>query len=156
VTLTTLAIHAEVWLQEELGAQRTLLDVLGRIEAAARTGTGPELARAGEELEGALAGTGARDGRRGALLARLAAVLGLSAGGVTLSQLSARLSGEGIDTTRLERMRAELRELVASVLRASRRTAALAQYHRGFFEELCRILRLGAPSSEGHLVDARA
>jgi hypothetical protein len=73
-----------------------------------------------------------------------------------MAGLSERLAAQGIDTTRLEPMRAELRELARSVLRASRRLAALAQYHRGFLEELCQCLRDGSPSSEGNLVDARA
>ena len=36
MTLETLAIHTEAWLQEELGAQRAVLTVLERLEAAAR------------------------------------------------------------------------------------------------------------------------
>jgi hypothetical protein len=156
VTLATLAIHAESWLQEELGAQRALLAVLTRIEAAARGGNTAELTSSGSELERLLAGSGARDGRRAALLARLATALGLPAEGLTMTKVCARLAAEGIDTTRLEPMRAELKEVAGSVLQVSRRTAALAQYHRGFLEELCQCLRLGSESSEGHLVDARA
>jgi len=156
MTLATLAIHAEAWLQEELGAQRALLALLERIEAAACAGASAELASSGHELEAHLAGTGARDARRTTLFARLAAALGLPAAGVTMTGLCARLAALGIDTTRLEPMRTELRELARSVLRTSRRLAALAQYHRGFLEELCQLLRAGSPSSEGHLVDARA
>ena len=156
MTLATLAIHAEAWLQEELGAQRAILAVLTTIEAAARAGDTTELTSSGRELERLLAGSGARDGRRAALFARLAAALGLPGEGLTMTKLCARLAAQGIDTTRLEPMRAELREVVRSVLQASRRMAALAQYHRGFLEELCQLLRVGSPGSEGHLVDARA
>lgn len=156
MTLATLAIHAEAWLQEELAAQRAIVVALSKIEAAARAGEGAELASSGRELADLLAGTGARDGRRAALMARLASALGLASGGVTLPELCARLAEEGLDTARLEPMRAELSEVARSVLQASRRMAALAQYHRGFFEELCQVLRLGAQSSEGHLVDAQA
>ena len=156
MTLATLAIHAEAWLQEELGAQRAILAVLARIEAAACAAASADLTSSGRELERLLTGAGARDGRRAALLARLGAALGGPAEGLTMTRLCARLGAQGIDTTRLEPMCAELREAARSVLQASRRMAALAQYHRGFFEELCRLLQVGSPSSEGHLVDARA
>ena len=156
MTLATLAIHAESWLQEELGAQRSMLDVLGRIEGAARSGKGPELAAAGHELEGLLAGTAPREARRAALLAKLGAALGLAVPAVTLTTLSLRLAEHGLETARLESLRAELHETVTAVMHASRRMAALAQYHRGFFEELCQLLSAGAPTEQGHLVDARA
>jgi hypothetical protein len=156
MTLATLAIHVEAWLQEEVGAQRALLAILERVEAAACKGSGADLASSGRELEACLAATSRRDARRSALFARLATALGLAPEGLTMSGLCARLAAQEIDTTRLEPMRAELRELVRSVVRSSRRLAALAQYHRGFLEELCQCLRVGSPSSEGHLLDARA
>ena len=155
MTLTTLAIHVEAWLQAELGAQRSILAALARIEAAARAGSSAELASSGHELEGLLAPAGARDGRRAALLAKLATALDLPLQGVTLSGLFARLSTAEVETTRLERARVELREVVVSVVKAGRRMAALAQYHRGLLDELCQLLCAGSPSPEGHLVDAR-
>jgi hypothetical protein len=155
VTLAALAIHVEAWLQEELGAQRSLLDVLARIEAAARAGSSAELERSGRELATLLSGAGARDARRGALLAKLAAALELAAGGVTLSRLFARLAEERIETARLESMRAELFDVARSVVGTGRRVAAVAQYHRGLLEELCRLFLVGAPDAGGQLVDAR-
>ena len=156
LTLASLAIQTEAWLQEELGAQQACLAALARIESAARTGTGAELVSSGRELEELLATAGARETRRAALLARLAPALGVPAGRVALSDVCARLAGEGIDTTRLERMRVELREVARAVQRSGRRLAALARYHRGFFEELCQLLGGGSASSAGCLVDARA
>lgn len=156
MTNTTLAIQTEAWLQEELCAQQVLLALLGRIEAAARGGVALELASGARELEESLSGSCAREARRAALLARLAAALGLSARDVSLSTLFARLSAQGIETARLERMRAELRTVVGSVVQAGRRMAALARYHRGFFEELCQLLSAGAADPDGHLVNARA
>jgi len=156
MTLAALAIHVEAWLQEELAAQRAIGAALTRIEAAARVGAAADLASSGRELEGLLAGTGARDGRRAALMARLTSALGFTSERVTLPELCARLAADGIDTTRLEPMRAELRAVARSVLQASRRMAAMARYHRGFFEELCQLLRLGASTSDGQLLDAQA
>jgi hypothetical protein len=155
VTLATLAIHAEAWLQEELGVQRSILDALARIETAARAGSGAELAGRGHELERAIAATAQRESRRAALLAKLASALGLAAREVTLSGLFARLAGEGIEIARLESLRSELREAVTAVLRTGRRLAAVAQYHRGFFEELCQLIAPGHPDDQGRLVDAR-
>lgn len=156
MTLATLAIHVETWLQEELGAQHDLLVSLARIEAAARAGSSAELESSGRELEVLLARTGPREARRSALLSRLAAALELPPQDVTLSKLFARLAEARVDTSRLESMRGELRALARSVVEAGRRLAALAQYHRGFLEELCQLLRVGSPGTEGHLVDARA
>ncbi len=156
MTLTTLAIHVETWLQEELGAQHAILATLSRIEAAARAGSSTELASSGRELEGLLAQAGARDGRRAALLAKLAGALDLSPRGVTLSRLFARLSEARVETTRLEGMRSELRAVVRSVLEAGRRMAVLAQYHRGLLEEICQLFQAGSIGPEGRLVDARA
>jgi hypothetical protein len=165
MTLTTLVIHTEAWLQEELGAQRALLAALERIEAAARTGNGADLAERGQELEALLAPAGMRELRRNLLLQRLATNLGAPAGELTLTKLSARLVSAGIETQRLEGLRAELRGAVAATLRAGRRLAALSRYHRGVLEELCQLLTSGAPGSgtsgigasgqEAHLVDAR-
>jgi len=156
VTLATLAIHAESWLQEELAAQRSILDVLARLENAARAGKGAELAESGRALEGCLSGVAPRETRRAALLAKLGSSLGLASREVTLSTLCARLVEHGLDTKRIEALRGELRDTVTAVSHASRRTAALAQYHRNFFEELCQLLSAGSPSEQGHLVDARA
>jgi hypothetical protein len=160
VTLTTLVIHTEAWLQEEVAAQRALLATLERIEAAARAGDGAALAERGQELEALLAPAGMRELRRNLLLQRLATALGAPAAELTLTKLSARLVPAGIDTQRLDGLRAELREAVAATLRAGRRLATLSRYHRGVLEELCQLLSSGAPGSavsgqETHLVDAR-
>lgn len=154
MTLTTLVIHTEAWLQEELGAQRALLAALERVEGAARGATGAELEQRGRELEQLLAPAGPRSARRDLLLSRLATGLGARAGELTLTQLSARLSGAGLDTSRLDGLRAELRTAAAAVLRAGRRLATLARYHRGVLEELCQLLGSGT-ADQNHLVDAR-
>jgi hypothetical protein len=156
VTLTTLAIQTEAWLQEELGAQRALREVLGRIESAARAGSGAELERAAGELQEGLGRSSAREARRQALLGKLGSALVWPPGeAITLSKLAGRLSGAGVETQRLERLRTELRAVLLEVVEASRRLAALARYHRGVLEELCGLLVAGAPEPGGRLVDAR-
>jgi hypothetical protein len=155
MTLTTLAIQAESWLQEELATQQALLAALERIEAAARSGSGVELEQRAAQLADLLVPAAARDARRTAFLQKLGASLGLAPREVTVTTLVARLATDGISAQRLETLRAELREAVTSVQRCGRRLAALAQYHRGVLEELCRLLGSSAPGSAGHLVDAR-
>jgi hypothetical protein len=154
MTLTTLAIHAEAWLQEELGAQQALLATLGRLERAARAGSAAELEGGGTELAGLLAPADAREARRRALLARMGAALGADRATVTLSAFTARLAASGIDGERLERLRRELRSTVADVLKVTRRLVAVARYHGGLLDELCRLLTAGAGGA-GQLVDAR-
>lgn len=155
MSFATLAIQAEAWLQEELGAQQAMRAELEGLEAATRTGSSVELeARAGA-LGTLLGRAGARDVRRQAMLQKLAHAMGLSAGEVTLTKLAARLAAGGAETQRLDALRQELRAEVEDVLRLSRRLSALAQYHRGVLEELCQVLAAGAPGAHGQLVDAR-
>lgn len=160
MTLETLAIHTEAWLQEELGAQRAVLTVLERLEAAARSGSSAEVERGARELSGLAALAGPREARRRALLARIAGALALAPAEVTLSKLAAHLVGARVETGRLAALRAELRGVVAAALMAGRRVAAVARYHGGLLEDLSRLLLAEAPGSaasgERHLVDARA
>ncbi len=155
--LQTLAIQSEAWVQEELGAQQALLATLERLERAARRGERAELERGAGELETALARRAARETRRPALLGKLAAALGVSPAEVSLTKLVRILERERIDGRRIDRLRDELRDTVALVVRTSRRLAALARYHRTLFEELCARLeqhRTGEPGA-GTLLDAR-
>jgi hypothetical protein len=155
--LVKLAIHAEAWLQEELGAQSALSAVLERIEHAARAGESVALARSAQELETLLGGAPGREARRRVIGMRAASELGLTVEVPTLAALSKRLAAVGVDVSRVDALRGELRAAVAAGLRASRRLAALAQYHRGVLEELCQLLLADAPAEGGgHLVGARA
>lgn len=158
--IPTLAIHTEAWLQEELGAQRALLAALERVESAALRGARAELEQGGQELERLLAPAGMREARRVQLLEKLALALGLPAREITLTKLAARLVAARVETQRLDGLRGELRAAVTAVLRAGRRLAALAQYHRGVLEELCQLLTFASPAGEHrldgkHLIDAR-
>lgn len=155
MSLTALAIQAEAWLQEELGAQQAVRAQLEGLEAAARKGSGDELEARGRELGTLLGRAGARDLRRQAMLQKLGNAMGLPAGEVTLTRVAARLSAGGGDTQRLDTLRHELRATVEAVLGLSRRLASLANYHRGVLEELCQVLAAGAPGDGGRLLDAR-
>jgi len=155
MSLTTLAIHLEAWLQEELGAQQAVLAALARLESAARSGSSADLARVGSELEELLAPAGQRDARRGVLVRRLGETLGVQPGELDLTRLCTHLEAVHVDSSRIQRLRGTLRGVVTEVVRTGRRLAAMAQYHRGVFEEICQALLSGAPGGQDHLIDAR-
>ena len=153
--LATLAIQAEAWLQEELGAERALLELLRRAESAARTGSGTELECCRGDFDGWLGANGARESRRTALLEKFGVALAVPTRAVTLTKLVERLRTAHIDTQRLDGLRAELREVATTVARTSRHLAAMAHYHRGLLEELCQSICAESGRPDGHLVDAR-
>lgn len=155
MSVTTLAIHTEAWLQEELGAQQAILAALLRTEAAARSGASAELELCRHELENLLQPAGTRASRRNALLRKLSEATAIPERGMDLTKLCAHFEGVQVDTQRIQRLRSELRRVATSVVTAGRRLAAMAQYHRGVFEELCQALLSGAPDGQNHLIDAR-
>ena len=158
MTLATLAIQAEAWVQEEIAAQRQVLDALARTESAARAGDGGAVERGGRELSALIALAGPRSARRRALLGKLAGELGLAPGDLRLSLLIDGLGGEHGSGQRLAGLRAELREIVSAALRTGRRLAALARYHRGLLEDVCRLVSATTDEAgrEARWVDARA
>jgi hypothetical protein len=153
--IATLAIQLEACLQEEIGAQHTLLASLEALERAARTGSGVELEQRGSELAAALAPAGAREDRRRQLVSRLATALGLNEGAPSLTTLGARLAAAGLETARLEGLRVRLRDALHATLGTNRRLAALAHFHRGVLEEIHQMLASGAHARGGHLLDAQ-
>jgi hypothetical protein len=154
--ITTLAIQLEAWVQEEIGAQGRLSGALAALERAVRAGQARAISTAGTTLEAELAHAPAREARRRVLLGRIAASFGLAPQGLTLARVVARLEVERVDVARLTELRAELRTRVAEVKKVTRRLAAMAQYHRGLFDELCqKLLDRGEGASSGQLVDAR-
>lgn len=154
--ITTLAIQLESWVQEEIAAQTKLAQVLDALDAAVRGGDAAAVARAGTELESALAVAPSREARRRALLGRLGQALGVPPRELTLTRLAQRLEEKRHDTSRLAVLRAELRGIVAGVARTARRLAAVAHYHRGLLDELCATFA-GKPhgADAGRLLDAR-
>jgi hypothetical protein len=138
--LTTLAIHVESWLQAEVAAQTALREALMRTEEAVRTGDTEQVRATGQRLQELLATTGARESRRRVLIGKLATELGIPARDVNLTRLAHELTAQGVDVSRLATRRAELRRVVAEVVRIGRRLEAVAQYHQGLFEELYGVL----------------
>lgn len=157
MTVRSLVIQTEAWAREELAAQKRLLDVLVAQEQAIAASDTGALVSSGEAVHAELATGPARDRRRRALATALAGHWAVPKDTLTLGVIAERAAGDGLDVSSLRKLRGELRELSARVLRRGRRIAALARYHQGFLNELLQLLdrdpegRCGAT-----VVDARA
>ena len=86
--------------------------------------------------------------------------LGIAPTALTVTEIADRADTYGVDTTRLRRLREDVREEAAAVLKRGRRVASLARYHQGLLNELMGILfdQPGATLTDGrpHLLDAEA
>jgi hypothetical protein len=163
MSVETHLIRLESWLQAETAAQGRMLGLLEEQERAMRAADARAILASGAPIEAELRTGGARERARRELVAGLAAELGVAAESQTLGSLLERAEAEAGARGRIERlrrMRAELRALVADVLRRGRRIAGIARHHRGVLEELMRILQGGVDAEAlptgGGLIDARA
>lgn len=161
--LEALVIQLEAVVQEELNAQARMLELLNAQKSAVALGGSPDVRRAADAIEGALATEPGRGRRRAALLEQLARHFGVRAGTLTLTSIRDRAAAEGVAIDRLDRLRQELRRATADVLRAGRQITAVARYHQGVMEEVMGILcangasQAGAKDHDrGRLVDATA
>ena len=147
----------EACVQEELGAQKRVLDLLNRQEAALREGAPRAIDAATRAMQGELASLAARTERRNLLVRRLATVWSVDKGALTLASIAAR---SGKDGERLMRMRADLRLASARVARQTRRNAQTANLHQrtwnGILEDVLDALTGDDAPSDGRLVDAEA
>jgi len=157
VNLRSLTNHLEASLVTEIESKRAALEWIEQLE---RTLGGYDA----EGFEGSVAagaslpGTDERNAkRRKKLIGELAAAWGVPEGTLTLGSIARRLGAEG---ERLDVLREELRELVASVLQRRRRLSSLIGLHRRVNTELMQLI-LGCESEEqvhegGSLVNAEA
>ncbi|MFT7542650.1 MAG: hypothetical protein ACI9K5_003630, partial [Gammaproteobacteria bacterium] len=92
-----------------------------------------------------------RERRRVAGLRSLARRFGVAVETLTLQSISERVSDCGLDVSRLDRLRAEMRVSVADTLKRGRRIAGLARQHRSLMDNLFREIAEdhGAPSPSG-------
>jgi hypothetical protein len=112
------------------------------------------------ELENHLKSSTQRDTRRRVLIAKLASVLQVPVESLTLGTAVDALAEHGAEVDSLRKLRLELRDAVAVVLKLNRRVATLARYHQGLFNEILGALADAAESADassatGTLVDAR-
>jgi len=148
--------RTEAWVQEEIGAQRLLLDNLRLQQAALEDADlksldgavrgGRELARKGPE----------RDRRRRMLLKDFQRLWGVSAQSMTLGSICSRLGGSG---RRLVRLRSDLRDILREVARVGQRVRTLARYHQGVLHEVVETVveqEGGSTERGGTLLNAEA
>ena len=136
----SLVLKLEAWVQEETGAQRRMLDLLKRQEAAILAYRPEEVADCGQAVERELSSVPGRERRRREVVESLGRAWGLGSGVLTVSSVCVRLEEAGLDASRLRRMRDDLRDATAQALRLGRRISVLARYHGELFEEVVGIL----------------
>lgn len=157
MTVQSLVIQTEAWAREELAAQGRLLAVLEAQERAIAANDTQALVESGAAVQAELATGPTRERRRRALTQALAAQWAVPKDALTLGVIAERAASDGIDTAALRKLRGELRDVSARVLRRGRRIAALARYHQGFLNELLQLLDRNAEGNRGAtLVDATA
>ena len=154
--LATLMRHLEAYVQEEIGAQGRTLALIDVQEAAVRSADHQAVAKSTRALEGELRGASERARRRGLLMEGFGRLWGVDPSALTLASLIERV---GPDADRLQRQRAELRELSGKVARRARRIGLAARAHQRLANEIIEGL-LSAQGADvaggGALVDAEA
>jgi len=154
--LRSALIRLDAWIQEETEAKKRLLGVLDRQHDAIAANDTAGIIDTGLALEEELSSNPRREKRRRELASELGRTWGVAGSTLTLGSILERAQGDGIETDKLARSRAELRDAASRVLRRGRRIAALAKYHQGFLEELLSALTDGtAREGSPALLDTR-
>ena len=146
----------ESLVQEELEAQRRILENLKRQEAALTHADIASLEAALADARDLAAAASPRESRRRMILKDFERLWGVSAKSLTLGSIAARLGGSG---RRLKRMRSELAEELREVGRTAARVRTFARYHQGVIRETVeRVVEQegGVPSEGGTLINAEA
>jgi len=146
----------EALVQEELCAQRRVLENLVRQENALTNADIASLEGALSEARDLAAGASPRESQRRMLLKDFERLWGVSAKSLTLGSIAARLGGSG---RRLKRMRAELSDELREVGRTAARVRTFARYHQGVIREAVeRVVEQegGVASEGGTLINAEA
>ena len=145
----------EAYVQEEIGAQRRLLEILETQEHSIRSGDSAALAEQGREIERELRTRAERARRRSALLELFGRLWDVAPGTLTLSSICERA---GDEAGLLLRQKDDLRNVVAAVTRSSRRLSSAARLHRRLIAEVIETVLAGEDeacvAAGGTLVDA--
>ncbi len=146
-------VQLEAWAQEELASQAELSKALNLQEAAVRAGSTEDLLAGTKAVESATRNNVLRERRRVAGLRTLARRFGVAVETLTLQSISERVAACGLDVSRLDRMRADMRVSVADALRRGRRIASLARQHRSLMDNMFREIAEdhGTPSPTGQV-----
>lgn len=129
-------LQLEAWAQEELAAQRDLVKSLKLQENAIRGGSTQDLLDSSLGVQAAAKGSSQRERRRIAGLRALSRRFGVAVETLTLRSISERASAAGLDCSRLDRFREEIRTTVADTLKRGRRIATVARHHCAVVDDL--------------------
>ncbi|MFT6361706.1 MAG: hypothetical protein ACJAZ8_000100 [Planctomycetota bacterium] len=146
----------EAWVQEELGAQRKLLENLKCQERAIVTTDLDSLDQYIQEGRDLRAKSGPRDRRRHMLLKDFERVWSVSAKAMTLGSIVARLGSNG---RRLDILRRDLKTTLKEIGGLARRVRTFARYHQSVIHEVVEdVLETNADaiSQGGALVNTEA
>jgi hypothetical protein len=156
-SVTTLLRQLEANVQEETGAQRRLLELLGAQDMALRSHAALSISETTRALEAPLESAERRTNARRAILASLASAWNVSADALTLSSIATRA---GEDGERLRRQRDELERVTRSVQKLARRNGTVARFHQRLTADVLQAVLASdadAPVADGGtLVDAEA
>jgi hypothetical protein len=123
----------EAWVQEELGAQRKLLENLRQQEAALKVLDHDSLDARIAEGRNLRLSAGARERRCHMLLKDYERVWGISAKALTLGSIATRVGSSG---RRLTLLRKELKETLLEISRVAQRVRTFARFHQGVIHEV--------------------
>ena len=148
----------EAWAQEEIQARGRMLHWLEGQERALQAVDPKALEEATRGVEREIQCDVDRGTRRDALLGQIAAHWNVPVSAMTLGSIAER-AGPGAG--RLLKLRAELRDKTAHVVRQNRRVAALTRLHHRLVQDVVQVLfqeeAEAAPLAQpGTLVDAEA
>jgi hypothetical protein len=174
MSLQSLLNHLEGLVRDEIEGKKRLLALLLRQESAVLEHKRVELDETTRAIEKELSLEVGRAGRRERIFAGLAAHWGVAPGTLTLASIAERAErgrklerteSAGHQTGTLSVLRAEMRDLLANVLRQNRRVSRLVSEHRRLVADTLTLL-LGDGESggadggmlegSGSLVDAEA
>ena len=154
MSLMTLTGALEKLIEDEIAGKAQLEQALVLQERAIVEALRDELDLATRAIELELGRELERSRRRVAIFARLGAHWGVAANALTLGGIVERLGPAGVD---LDRLRAELRARIASVLRKNRRVARLVGVQSALVNETVSTLLglAGVDQEPGALFEAR-
>lgn len=157
MNVTSLIKHLEVNVAEEITAKRASLEAIRAQEESIAANDPGAFEVTVEEIGKLLPRDARRTIKRERLLRMLSEHWEVPADALTLGSIVRRLGPEG---ARLEELRAELRQVVAAMLKHHRRLSSLIGMHRRLNRDILQIV-LGAEegrefASSGTILDARA
>jgi hypothetical protein len=157
MNMQSLWMHLEQWMQEEIVGKRRLADLITEQESALLANRIDDLDRATHSVDTELARELERSKRRQRIFVLLAKHWEVDAAALTLGSIVER---GGRDAEAIGRLREELRDAAASVLKKNRRFARFAHAHSRLVQDTLALVLHGDENAllrdSGSVFDARA